>query len=153
MQNSRLADDSAVTVSLTYEDADLVGKDETKLRVHRFNMDTGVFEPAGTRDVGNQEPTGVVGDSGLDMENNSAWVVVSKLGTFAVGVPEAAQVLSEQQDDGLQDQQGDTLDAAPNRTQCGAGAAPCGAFGMLNWMLMISGLVAMRRSYRSTASR
>ncbi len=81
---------------------------------------------------------GPVSDSGCDMEGNFCWVVVSKPGTFAVGVPEAAQVLPEedqtdetgqpeQPNDGSQDQKDNGLEeggvgATPNQRQCGSRA-------------------------------
>lgn len=143
---SGLAEGGVVAVALTYEDADLAGINEADLRLLRLNESSGAFEPPGTRDVGDMAPTGVAGDWGYDSEKNSAWAVVSELGTFAVGVPESASAPPEDDasDTGLSD---DELEAIPELTQCGAGAAPCGALGLTQSFLMVAGLAAIRRGY------
>ena len=72
---------------------------------------------------------------------------VSEPGTLAIGVPESAKVPPE--GDALDaDLAEEDLEAIPELTQCGAGAAPCGALGLTQWLLMFAGLAAMRRRYR-----
>ena len=108
---------------------------EADLRILRLNEDTNEFEPPGASDVGTGAPTGVLGDYGVQMEFNTAWAEVDTLGTFAVGVPEGETVIEPPPEQ-------------PVTGVCGAGAAPCGVVGMINWFGMISGLFLMRTRFR-----
>jgi len=70
---------------------------------------------------------------------------VLTLGTFAVGVPDDDLVSATVDGDQPTDMQ---ATAAKDSQGCGAGAAPCGATGMVTWFMMMTGLVAMRRHRR-----
>ena len=131
-----LSESSVVTVALTYDDADLTGVDESTLRLFKLDAATNTYSPAGTNDAGASTSTGVLGDYGVDAATNTAWAEVSTLGTFAVGIPatEEEEVLADTQ--------------APPLPFCGVGAAPFTAVGLVNWLLVVSGLLAIRRRYR-----
>jgi hypothetical protein len=148
---SGLSLQSVVTMQLQYEDADLTNINEDDLRLLRLNTESGTFEAPGTNDVGVSPGTGVLGDYGVDTPVNSAWAEVSTLGTFAVGLPQTADVPPGQDVPPGDDDDGEDGEEPPpdEPTICGAGAAPCGVVGMINWFLMVSGLFLMRARFRS----
>ena len=157
-----MADGSIVTVVLNYNDADLVGIDETQLRLRKLNDDTGVFDISGANDVGVAVPTGVAGDQGVDVETNSAWWEVTSLGTYAVGIPLALQPAPEPEPEqpGLgtdPDPVPPAPDPEPQPEQptpddagsgCAAGGGMCGAFGMITLPMTLMSLLGMRRRNR-----
>ena len=108
--------------------------------------------------LGDSAPTGTLGDYGVQTSANSCWAEVSSFGRFAVGVPPAAETTEDTtEDDTTDDTQDETTEeeqvAAGETTEpppplCGLGVAPLSAMGLVNWLLMISGLVAIRRGCR-----
>lgn len=129
--------ESAIIMSLAYADGDADGLDESDIRVHRFENSTGAFEPVGDNHRGNGEPSRQVGDFGVDTDGNAAWVVVDRLGTFAVGVTD------------------DTLSATVEDDDLGGNGLGenatgiCGALGAMGLFPMIVGLVVLRPRRRA----
>ncbi|MCP4589338.1 MAG: hypothetical protein GY842_01205, partial [bacterium] len=121
--------DAGLAVALSYSDHDASQVDENQLRLQRLRTNTGVYEPAGTHDVGVSQPTDVLGEYGVDPDLNSAWAKVAEGGTFAVGMP----------DDDLADL---TIQSDPAPAPRGGA---CGAVGMLTWSLTLTGLIALRQ--------
>lgn len=142
---SGLTDESIISMALTYEDSDLQGLNETDLRLHRFNPESDLYEPAGTSDVGVGVPTGVLGDYGVEVASNSAWAEVASLGKFAIGVPVSMQLQLD--DDEIVTPLDDTGPAA-----CGAGGM-CGALGLITMPMSYLGLIGLRRSMRRRSDR
>jgi len=132
---------AVITVAVEYWEADYTGGDESELRLHRLDDETGQYLPAGTNDVGDAAPTQSLGDYGVDTAAKTVWAQVNELGTFAVGIPNQESFL-------VIIDIGDTSGAGGTRSACGGGM--CGAAGMVTWFLMISGLVAVRRRNRRT---
>ena len=137
-----LTADAAVTVALSYSDADTTGIDEADLHLFLLNESTGTYALAGTRDVGVGQSTGVQGDYGVDTAGNSAWAVMRTLGTFAVG---RAPLPSPPSTD-------DSPTTPPQEDTSGTGTQsppplpfPCGLFGAVDGFLLISGLMLLRR--------
>ena len=135
---SGLTDESIISLALTYEDSDLLGVEETDLRLHRFSPDSDLYEPAGTSDVGVGAPTGVLGDYGVDVASNSAWAEVASLGKFAIGVPVSMRP--------TEDEIVTPLDAL-GPAACGTGGM-CGAMGLITIPMSYLGLIGLRRSMR-----
>ncbi len=145
-----LSTNSLSTVALTYEDSDVTeaGVDESQLRLFRVDATTGVCELAGTNDAGAVAPTGTEGDFGVDTATNSAWAVVSTLGTFAVGAPAPAGDQAAQTVPPAETTEGEGDETAPAPGLCGIGGAPCGPVGLANWCAMMTGMLLIRRSCR-----
>jgi hypothetical protein len=141
IENLEPDDDGTFTVQVAYEEADVTTADELRLRLHRRDEATGTYVPAGDADVGVGQPTGVLGEYGVDPEEDLVWAEVSALGTFAVGVTEQAAPPDDgsgSADDGSATDDGDLTAEEPENPHptCGAGA-PGGLFISLLGLTMI----------------
>lgn len=130
--------DSATVVALIYAAEDAAGLNEPDLRVHRFENTTGAFEPTGDNDRGIGASSTEVGDFGVDTGADTAWCVVDRLGTFAVGVTDHTLPAVVENDD------------LGGNGLGGTGGGICGALGMFAMVSMTMGLAAMRRRWRTT---
>lgn len=125
-------------VSLHYPESDAANLEESRLRVHRFENSAGAFVAAGTNNRGLGAASERLGDFGVDPDNNTAWCVVDRLGTFAVGVP-AATLPATVEEDG----EGNGLG--------GSSRGPCGVLGSLGILPIVLGLAVIRPRHRPAA--
>jgi FKBP-type peptidyl-prolyl cis-trans isomerase 2 len=138
-----LTEGSVVTVALTYDDADLTGLVEADLRLVKLNGGTGVYEAAGTNDVGDQAPTGVLGDYGVNTATNTAWAEVSSFSTFAVGILAVAS-----EDPTLQRWLLQSFCGIPMCGLAGFATVPITCIGLLGMKLEMRRRLGRRRSRR-----
>ena len=133
---SGLAADAVVLVALSYDEDDIVAITEHELRLHRFSATLVKYVVAGSNDVGVSEPTGILGDYGVDVDADQAWAEVDTLGTFAIGIPQATQSATAG---------GDGATTGGSRPACGGGGGGmCGAMGMLCLPITLLTLMSMR---------
>lgn len=130
---SGMSPESVMTLIFSYNPADLVGMNERELRVHRFTNSTGAFEPVGENNRGEGSPTDALGDYGVDTAAHTAWAVVNKLGSFAVGVSDGTLPL------GIADEPTDGG---------GASGTICGPIGMICPLFTCLALAQMRSRRR-----
>ncbi len=132
---SGLAEEAVIGISLFYMDADILGIDESALRLHQFDPAGNRFKPAGSNDVGLGPPSAVMDDLGLDMSINQAWAEVATLGKFAVGIPALTEQPPEAEDEDLSTDETLSLGSA--------NGALCGAVGSLILPATILGMVGL----------
>lgn len=132
LEGSGINPDDVITVALSYSDEDIEGIDESRLRLNVFSNEDGQYIPAGTNDVGDAPPTGVLNDYGVHTATNKVWAERRTLGSFVIGIPTGTLPLAIVEDDGTP-------------TACAAGGGMCGAMGMLSLPMMLASLLGWRR--------
>lgn len=127
-------------LQLDYSPDELAGLDETQLRLFRWNDAEETWKLAAANDVGVSEPTGQLGDHGVDIVNHRVWAIVDHFSEFGIGqvavagIDDTAETTDESADE--DELPADSEEVPMGCGACGSGVPLCGLLGIVGFALM-----------------